>query len=1027
MDRSFNDEELAEIRRMFDFMHVGADRRAQILDAANYVLARGGTANISLFGWCIDPNPGDYITMHCSVDVFVGTKWRPDERGFSTNRSMRDVESLIVSLTLGDTKGSAVPNQEDVDTMVQLGFRAAKIVMPAYSWSSDLPFLRARLVIGRSKALTEKYGSSYSRGQATARDVAAKPTRSNKLPSKKAKPQPFAVVAVNDVAPAKSADVRSELARIATWPNVRGAVPKVSTAAAMGMLRGPVALPMGSVVVPEVKPAKKGKRSTNTCPEADCARMLAAKRWGKPWPPSKPANDAPAVREPELIEAEFVELAPKVHPSWLFKDFTGRSEERAVLLIGEAMLDDSFRDRVGARKVERHALDDTRARISLWIGRKHLMLRSRVHDGRHLVSVSLLEEANEVARRDVFYTLDRSKGSVVDEVVAAVQSLAKPPAKAKRANAKTTSSSGIDRVSAWTAPTVSAPRMQTGAALAMLSQPARALPMGTIAVAAAIAPEPRGIESEDLVVTHTLEEGTTITGNTRPWAEAIKGLGMAFKWFAPKRLWYRQQSRGRAAPSVPLERVAEALRRRGATVRVEQPEVIDDVEANEFRADLLREKSSRLEQRAEKKEQAAEAKHAAMRAIADQIPLGQPILVGHHSEKRARRDADRIFDLTGQGIALQRAAEQLARRARTTEARADEALAQAEVARNRESIEAFIERFGELLKKGLKSQVKATSVQLFADNKGDVTWYVGFEGARIPIFMEPVVLVKATRAIRVADRSVIDASAMSAEEAFVAVRNAFARLRRVELDPTMPAPDTRASQRGSSARSADEKAMIEGLTRAMSSPAARLAMNVAYGKRTVRGKDRYRWTLQGGGSGITIVEVIVDLERDGDGWVANIERMDQPGTTTRIAFAVDSDAKDVMARITRAVRDAMLRSGATLRAQIRAIGNEALPEYATAPIEELPKLSPEQWSVRNRVNNVLLWTEDAQRWARVANSDDARWVREWIELVGRLPPLVARGQLAEFDAFLGALVTEWNDPARSDRRSRDLDNARRMR
>jgi hypothetical protein len=63
----------------------------------------------------------------------------------------------------------------------------------------------------------------------------------------------------------------------------------------------------------------------------------------------------------------------------------------------------------------------------------------------------------------------------------------------------------------------------------------------------------------------------------------------------------------------------------------------------------------------------------------------------------------------------------------------------------------------------------------------------------------------------------------------------------------------------------------------------------------------------------------------------------------------------------------------------------------------------------------------------VANSDDARWVREWIELVGRLPPLVARGQLAEFDAFLGALVTEWNDPVRSDRRSRDLDNARRMR
>jgi hypothetical protein len=1035
MDRSFNEAEMAEIQRMFDFMRVGADRRAQIIDAANYVLARGGTATVSLFGWCIDPNPGDYITMRCSIDVFVGTKWRPEERGFSTNRSMRDVESLIVTLTLGDTKGSAVPNQEDVDTMVQFGFRAAKIIMPPYSWSSEPPFLRARLAIGRSKAHTEKYGSTYRRGQVTELDEpSAKQRRAVKAPSKEqpnkrpAKPEPVALVAVSEVAPVRAPDVRSELARIATWPNVRGAVPKVSTAAAMGMLRGPVALPMGSVAGAAGKPAKKAKRSTNTGPEADCARMLAAKRWGKPWPPSKPANDAPPTREPEVIEAEFIEDAPTVHPSWLFRDFTGRMVERAVLLMGETLLDDPFRDRVGARKVERHSLDDTRARLSLWIGRKHLMLRSRVHEGRHLVSVSLLDEGNEVARRDVFYTLDRAKASVVDDVVKAVQSLATPPpAKAKRAKAKPATSSEIARITTWAPINASAPRMQTGVALAMLSQPARALPMGSIAVAAAIEPEPLGLEDVDLVVTHTLEEGTTITGNTRPWAEAIKGLGMAFKWFAPKRLWYRQQSRGRAAPTVPLERVAEGLRKRGATVRIELPEVIDDVEANEFRADLLREKSARLGQRAEKKERAAEAKHAAVRGIAEHIPFGQPILVGHHSEKRARRDADRIINLTGQGIALHREAEQLARRARTTEARAEDALAYAEIARNRESIETFIEQLGALLKKGLKAQVKATSVQLFANNKGDVTWYVGFDGAVIPIFMEPVVLVKATRAIRVADRTQIDAGSLSVEAAYIEVRNALARLKRVAIDPTMPAPDLRPSQKGSSARNADEQAMIEGITRAMSSPAARIAMNVAYGKRTIRGKDRYRWTLQGGGSGITIIEVIVDLQREGDGWVAQVERMDQPGITDRIAIDASTEPRAVMDKIIRAVKTAMMRSGRALRDQIRAIEREELPAYVTDPIEELPKLTEAQWEVRRRNTNVVLWIEDAQRWARVANSDDARWVNEWIELVGRLPSLLVRRRFADFDAFLGALVTEWNDPARSERRSRDVENARRMR
>jgi protein-L-isoaspartate O-methyltransferase len=38
----------------------------------------------------------------------------------------------------------------------------------------------------------------------------------------------------------------------------------------------------------------------------------------------------------------------------------------------------------------------------------------------------------------------------------------------------------------------------------------------------------------------------------------------------------------------------------------------------------------------------AAAAHKAVSAIADNIPLGQPILVGHHSEKHARKDAEKI-------------------------------------------------------------------------------------------------------------------------------------------------------------------------------------------------------------------------------------------------------------------------------------------------------------------------------------------------------------------------------------------------
>ena len=56
---------------------------------------------------------------------------------------------------------------------------------------------------------------------------------------------------------------------------------------------------------------------------------------------------------------------------------------------------------------------------------------------------------------------------------------------------------------------------------------------------------------------------------------------------------------------------------------------------------------ARLEKRqqwADKREQEAAARFAGVRRIADAIPLGQPILVGHHSERHARADQRRIHN-----------------------------------------------------------------------------------------------------------------------------------------------------------------------------------------------------------------------------------------------------------------------------------------------------------------------------------------------------------------------------------------------
>lgn len=58
--------------------------------------------------------------------------------------------------------------------------------------------------------------------------------------------------------------------------------------------------------------------------------------------------------------------------------------------------------------------------------------------------------------------------------------------------------------------------------------------------------------------------------------------------------------------------------------------------------DRAEERADRFEGYHDKRLSEAEQARAAVSAIADNIPLGQPILVGHHSERRARRDAEKI-------------------------------------------------------------------------------------------------------------------------------------------------------------------------------------------------------------------------------------------------------------------------------------------------------------------------------------------------------------------------------------------------
>jgi len=59
-------------------------------------------------------------------------------------------------------------------------------------------------------------------------------------------------------------------------------------------------------------------------------------------------------------------------------------------------------------------------------------------------------------------------------------------------------------------------------------------------------------------------------------------------------------------------------------------------------AERATERAERFSGYGNSRKEDAESAHAAVSRIADGIPLGQPILVGHHSERRARKDAERI-------------------------------------------------------------------------------------------------------------------------------------------------------------------------------------------------------------------------------------------------------------------------------------------------------------------------------------------------------------------------------------------------
>lgn len=75
------------------------------------------------------------------------------------------------------------------------------------------------------------------------------------------------------------------------------------------------------------------------------------------------------------------------------------------------------------------------------------------------------------------------------------------------------------------------------------------------------------------------------------------------------------------------------------------------------RRERMERRAARRHEWAEKARAASAAADRAASELANAIPLGQPILDGHHSAPRARRDAERIRSATGRAVERGRMAE----------------------------------------------------------------------------------------------------------------------------------------------------------------------------------------------------------------------------------------------------------------------------------------------------------------------------------------------------------------------------------
>lgn len=193
-----------------------------------------------------------------------------------------------------------------------------------------------------------------------------------------------------------------------------------------------------------------------------------------------------------------------------------------------------------------------------------------------------------------------------------------------------------------------------------------------------------------LTIIHTHPNGTLIEGTTKNDGANTVLKRHRWRWGRSIAAWYLPHSRDKNAQMHRINATGQALEAAGFTVELDidnTPRKTADIEAD--KAARAKSRADALAAKADRKKANYAAARAARDTALERLPYGgEPIKIGHHSERRHRNDLQRAHNAMGKAAGAGHTAAEAQRKATTASATTDARYAPSTVGNRIERLEA---------------------------------------------------------------------------------------------------------------------------------------------------------------------------------------------------------------------------------------------------------------------------------------------------------------------------------------------------